>query len=372
MRSIVRYSISGPLPYVSIIVINYGKGWLSRCLPSIVATDYPRSRLEIIIVDNASNDDLALMKRTFPEIKLIPLTENVGYAKAANIGAENSRGEYIAVLNNDVIVNPDWLNRLVDVLERDENVAVACPRKKSLLMNQIIDGCGGAINVLGQGWDRGETEVDIRQFSDLDEVTHPPGAIFLTRRKVIDDIGFLLNPDFFMLFEDVDFGLRCWKAGYKVIYTPDCVVYHARSPTLGGLNEHNLYPYTKNLLATMYEIFDLPTFIRLFPIITLTQTAQAFYLLYFHRKSRAVPSVLRALKDFFSNLPLYSRRRVRVDKLGDREILSKFSPSLITFEESKRHEKLIRRFLSVVNLYIRFVLRVQPIKDIIYLKKRPR
>jgi hypothetical protein len=239
-------------------------------------------------------------------------------------------------------------------------------------MNQILDGCGGALNVLGQGWDRGETEVDVGQYSDSDEVTHPPGAIFLTRRKVIDEIGFLLNPDFFMLIEDVDFGLRCWKAGYKVVYTPNCVVRHARSPTLGGLSERNLYPYTKNLLATMFEIFDLSIFIRLFPIITLTQTAQAFYLLYFHRKSRAVPSVLRAVKDFSFDLPLYSRRRVRVDKVGDREILSKFSPSLITFEESKRHEKLIRLILSVANIYIKFVLRVQPIKDIIYLRKRPR
>jgi GT2 family glycosyltransferase len=372
MRNIAGPSISGPLPYASIIIVNYGKGWLSRCLPSIVATDYPRSRLEIIIVDNASSDDLASMKRTFPEIKLVPLTKNVGYAKAANIGVENSRGEYVAILNNDVIVNPDWLNKLANVLDRDPNIAAACPRKKSLLMNQILDGCGGALNVPGQGWDRGETEVDVGQYSDSDEVTHPPGAIFLTRRKVIDEIGFLLNPDFFMLIEDVDFGLRCWKAGYKVVYTPDCVVYHARSPTLGGLNEHNLYPSTKNLLATMFEIFDLSIFIRLLPIITLTQTAQAFYLLYFHGKCHAVPSVLKAIKDFLFDLRLYSRRRVRADKVDDRAILGKFSRSLITFEESRRHESLIRVFLSVANLYIRFSLLAQPIKKIIYLGKSPR
>lgn len=359
-------------PSVSVIIVNYGKGWLPKCLPSIIATDYPRSRLEVIIVDNASDDDIASIKETFPEVKLVALSKNVGYAKAANIGVENSKGEYVALLNNDVIVNPDWLNRLVGVLERDENVAAVCPRKKSLLMDQILDGCGGALNVLGQGWDRGESEVDVGQFADLEEVTHPAGAIFLTRRKVIDEIGFLLNPDFFMLIEDVDFGLRCWKAGHKIIYTPDCVVQHARSPTLGGLTEHTIYQYTKNMLATMYEIFDLPIFIRLFPIITLTQTAQAFYLLQFHRKSRAVPSVLRAIKDFLSDLPMYSRRRVRVDKVSDREILSKFSPSLITFEESRRHEKLIRLFLSVVNFYIRLVLRVQPIEEVIYLKKRPR
>jgi hypothetical protein len=357
---------------VSVIIVNYGRGWLPKCLPSIVATDYPRSRLEIIIVDNASGDDLASIKKTFPEVKLVALSKNVGYAKAANIGVENSRGEYVALLNNDVMVNLDWLDKLVGVLERDENVAAVCPRKKSFLLDQMLDGCGGAINVLGQGWDRGEGEVDVGQFSDFDEVTHPPGAIFLTRRKVIDEIGFFLNPDFFMLIEDVDFGLRCWKAGYKVVYTPNCVVRHARSPTLGGLSERNLYPYTKNLLATMFEIFDLSIFIRLLPIITLTQTAQAFYLLYFHGKCHAVPSVLKAIKDFLFDLRLYSRRRVRADKVDDRAILGKFSRSLITFEESRRHESLIRVFLSVANLYVRFTLLAQPIKKIIYLGKSPR
>lgn len=372
MRSAAESSMDVTLSYASIIVVNYGKDWLVKCLPSIVATEYPRSRLEIIVVDNASDDDLASIRNIFPEVKLIPLTKNVGYAKAANIGVENSKGEYIALLNNDVIVAPDWLKRLVSVLERDENVAAVCPRKRSLSMEQILDGCGGAFNVLGQGWDRGESEVDVGQFAESDEVTHPSGAIFLTRRKVIDEIGFFLNPDFFMLLEDVDFGLRCWKAGYKVVYTPDCVVRHARSPTLGGLNERNIYYYTKNLSAMTFENFDFSNFIRLFPILTLTQMAQAFYLLHFHHKPHAVPSVLRAVKDFLFALPLYSTRRVKVDKIGDRELLSKFSPSLVTFVESRRHERLIRLFLSAVNIYVKFILHAQSIEDIIYFEKSPR
>ncbi|MCP8309249.1 MAG: glycosyltransferase family 2 protein [archaeon] len=239
-------------PSVDIIIVNYGKGWLPKCLPSIIATQYPRSRLEIIVVDNASSDDLALIENKFAEVKLIRLVKNFGYAKAVNVGVENSKGEYIAVLNNDVLVTPDWLSKLVSVLELDENVAAVCPRIKSLFMNQVLDGCGGTINILGQGWDRGRSEVDVGQYSNFDYVTHPIGAIFLTRRKLMNEFGFLLNPDFFLLSEDIDFGLRCWKAGYKVVYIPDCVVYHARSPTLCGINDYNLYFYTKNLLATMF------------------------------------------------------------------------------------------------------------------------
>lgn len=363
--------ISGLTRCVSVIIVNYGKGWLARCLPSIIDTQYPGLRFEIIVVDNASMDNLASIENTFG-VQLIRLEKNAGYAKAVNIGAERCKGEYIAVLNNDVVVTTDWLSKLVGVLDHDESIAAVCPRKISLLADQTLDGCGGAINILGQAWDRGESEVNVGQYSELAEVTHPPGALFLTRRKLMNIFGFLLNPDFFMLIDDVDFGLRCWKAGYKVVYTPDCVVYHARSPTLGGLNERNLYYYTKNLLAMIFEIFDSSIFIRLFPIFIETQLAQAFYLFSFHKKSHAVPSVLRAVKDFLSNLRLYSRKRIRTAKNNDREILSKFSRSLIIFEEGRRHERLIRLFLSINNLYIRLVLHVEPIKDIVYFRKSPR
>jgi GT2 family glycosyltransferase len=361
------------LPLVSIIVVNYGIGWLQKCLPSIVATDYPRTKLEIIVVDNASKDErLASIVGMFAEVKLIRLKKNVGYAKAVNMGVANSKGEYIAVMNNDVLVTPKWLSKLVSVMENDAIMGAACPKKKSLLVDQVLDGCGGALNILGQGWDRGESEVDVGQYSQFDEVTHPPGAVFLARRKLMDEFGFFLNPDFFMLVEDVDFGLRCWKAGYKVVYAPDCVVYHARSPTLGGLNERNLYPYTRNLLAMTFEIFDLSLFVRMFPILIATQGAQAFYLLYFHKKSHAVPSVLKATRDFLFALRRYSRRRVRANRVDDRVILAKFSRSLITFEESRGRERLIKLFLSVANLYIRVILHAQPIENIIYFRKSPR
>ena len=363
---------AGRSPNVSVIIVNYGKGWLYRCLRSIIATEYPSSKLEIIVVDNASKDDLASMGRAFPDVKLIRLSRNVGYAKAVNIGVEKSKGVYTAVLNNDVLVAPDWLRKLVDVLERDEKVAAVCPRKRSLLMPHILDGCGGAFNILGQGWDRGESEVDVGQYSEVAEVTHPSGAIFLTRRKLSDEFGFFLNPDFFLLVDDVDFGLRCWKAGYRVVYTPDCIAYHARSPLLGGLNERNLYFYTKNMLAMAFEVFDSSTFIRLFPVLVTTQMVQAFYLLYFHKKSHAIPSVLRAVKDFLFSLRLFSRRKARANKLSDREILGKLSRSLVTFEESRPHERLIRLFLSVANTYIKFVLHSKPIDEIIYFKKSPR
>ncbi|HML03704.1 MAG TPA: glycosyltransferase family 2 protein [Candidatus Bathyarchaeia archaeon] len=363
---------NSPPRYVSIIIVNGNKGWLSRCIQSITATLYPCSKFEVIVVDNASGDDLESIEKTFAGVRIVKLGKNVGYPKAVNIGAECCKGEYIAVLNNDVIVSPNWLRDLAGILERDESVGAVCPRKISLLMNEVLDGCGGTINILGQGWDRGESEIDIGQYSDLAEVTHPSGAIFLTRKKIMDIFGFLLNPDFFILMEDVDFGLRCWKYGYRVLYDPNCSVYHARSPMLGGLNEHNLYLYTKNTLAMIFEIFDLPTFIRLFPIMIETQFAQALYLLSFHKKSHAVPSVLRGVKDFLFDLRVYSGRRVGAAKKKDKEILNKFSQSLVIYEEAKRYEKLIKLFLSINNLYIKLVLNAEPIKDIRYFRTSPR
>jgi GT2 family glycosyltransferase len=365
------------LPSVDVIVVNYGKGWLRRCLTSVAHTQYPLSQLKIIVVDNASNDkDLQLIESTFSGVRLLRLEKNVGYPMAVNIGAERSAGEYIAVLNNDVIVPPRWLAELTDVLERDGTVGAISPRKKSLYMKQTLDGCGGAFNILGQGWDRGQYETDIGQYSSLDEVVNPSGAIFLTRRKLMNEFGFLLNPDFFMVLDDLDFGLRCWKAGYRVLYSPTCVVYHARGPSLGGLSEHkNLYFYSRNMLASMFEVFDLSFFIRLFPILIAAQFMQALYLLFFHRKSHAVPSVFRGVVDFLLNLRVYGRRRATMRmafKKGDKTLVERFTPTLAVFEESKNHKSLILAFLSAINLYVRLFLRVQPIRDIVYIRKTPK
>jgi hypothetical protein len=102
-----------------------------------------------------------------------------------------------------------------------------------------------------------------------------------------------------------------------------------------------------------------------------TQIAQAFYLLGFHKKSQAIPSVLKAVRDFLFSLRLYSGRRVRIARMTDRDILNKFTRSLVTYEEGRSHETLIRLFLSANNLYVKLVLRAQPIKDIIYFGKSP-
>jgi hypothetical protein len=365
------------LPFVDIIIVNYGKGWLRRCLSSIVNTQYPRSKLEIIVVDNASGDrDLSLIENTFEGIRLIRLETNVGYAEAVNMGADGSKGEYIAVLNNDVIVGPEWLTKLVTVLQHDVAVAAVCPKKKSLYMTKTLDGCGGAFNVLGQGWDRGQYEIDVGQYSDFEEVINPSGAVFLTRRTLIDKFGFLLNPDFFIIFEDVDFGLRCWKAGYSIAYAPDCIVYHARGPSLGGLSSYvNLYLYCRNLLASMFEVFDMPFFLRLLPILVTTQLTQAVYLLFFHRKSYAVTSVLRGIMHFLLNLQVPAKRRAKIRTIftkSDGEIVARFTSSLAVYEEARNHESLIKAFLGIINLYVRFVLHTQPIRSIVYLRKTPK
>jgi hypothetical protein len=364
------------LPSTDVIVVNYGKGWIYRCLSSIANSQYPSSRLEIVVVDNASNnDELRLIERTFPRVKLLKLEKNIGYSAAVNVGAERSAGDYIAVLNNDVIVSSDCLAELVNVLERDATVGAVCPRKKSVYFSQMLDGCGGAFNILGQAWDRGQYETDTGQYCELDEVINPPGAIFLTRRKLMNKFGFLLNPDFFMILDDLDFGLRCWKAGYRVLYSPTCVAYHARGPALGGLSEReNIYFNTRNLLASMFETFEPFFFVRLFPILITTQMTQALYLLLFHRKSGAMSLAFKGVVDFLLGLRVYARRRGKIRMLSsksDNIILAHLSPSFAVFEESKDHKTLVWMFISLVNLYIKLILRVQPIKDIVYIHKTP-
>jgi hypothetical protein len=111
------------LPSVSIIVVNYnGKRFLEECFDSIFSLSYPKEKLEVILVDNGSTDgSLDLVKDKYPNVLIIQNTVN-NYCKANNLGIASSKGKYVALLNNDVKVEKNWLIELIKIMERDERI----------------------------------------------------------------------------------------------------------------------------------------------------------------------------------------------------------------------------------------------------------
>src|SRR5256885_16311558 len=114
-----------PETFVSIIILNYnGRKHLEACLSSLQDLEFPKQQLEIIVVDNGSTDgSLGLVKARFPGVVLVQNETNLGFSKAANMGAERARGEYVAFLNNDMRVGKNWLSVLLETARAGEGLA---------------------------------------------------------------------------------------------------------------------------------------------------------------------------------------------------------------------------------------------------------
>lgn len=212
------------LPQVSIVIVNHnGLKFLKECFESLYATDYPRNKLEVIMVDNCSQDkSVEFVKENYPWVKVI-LNEDNNYCRANNLGIKASKGKYVVLLNNDTKVDKNWLIELVKVMESDEKIGAV--GSKILFMDGKIQSVGHQEYPNFYWGDRGFKEEDKGQYDFLQEVPSLCGACTMYRRKCLDDVG-LLDEDFIMFVEDVDMAIRCRKKGWKLVIVPSSIVYH--------------------------------------------------------------------------------------------------------------------------------------------------
>jgi GT2 family glycosyltransferase len=259
--------------------VNYnGIHVLPNCLNSLLNTAYPF--FDIIIVDNGSVDGSVEFIKKFKKsselnITLIENDRNLGFALANNIGATYSGCKYIVFLNNDTIVDRNWLNHMVNVLERDGGVGAI----QSLLLTKdglSVDSLGGIVDVFGSAEDRrsGSFSVQKKTNSGMEEIFSACAAAVLIRKKVFEEVG-MFDQQFFAYYEDVDLSWRIRLRGYSVILDRESVVFHLRSQTSKRfrrqLFEYHLY---KNQLAMLFKNYGSKTLLRVLPVVGL---------LYFYR-----------------------------------------------------------------------------------------
>lgn len=220
-----------PLPLVSIIIVNYnGKHFLKNCFDSLQALNYPKNKLEIFMVDNCSGDNsVDYVRRYYSDVKLVENEDN-NYCKANNLGLAQSRGKYVALLNNDTKVDRDWLIELVELIESDRTIGAI--GSKILFMDGSIQSVGHQEYPNFYWGDRGFEEEDKRQYDYIREVPSICGAAGLYRKECLDDVG-LLDEDFNMFLEDIDLGIRCRKRNWKLLFCPKSVVYHQFHGSIG-------------------------------------------------------------------------------------------------------------------------------------------
>ncbi len=209
---------------VSIIVVNYnGKNFLEDFYNSILNTKEDNFSYEIIVVDNFSKDDsVNFVKTHFPKIKVIE--NNIkNYAKAINLGIKNATGQYIAVLNSNTIVEKNWLKGLMNIIDQDEKIGVV--QSKMLFSNEkMIESAGVEEAEDFYFSDIGFGDRDFAKYNEIRELDYFAGESFLLKRKCVDAVG-RFDEDFLMYMENVDYSIRCKDLGWKIIYSPNSVVY---------------------------------------------------------------------------------------------------------------------------------------------------
>jgi GT2 family glycosyltransferase len=222
-------------PRVYVIILSWnGREDTLQCLSSVQAVDY--SRYRVLVVDNASTDGSAeAIRAAFPAVELLANRSNLGFAAGNNVGIEYAlqRGaDYLFLLNNDTQVERTVLAELVRAGEADPKVGLASPKVYYLDRPQVIYYAGarqGRLPLLprliGTGETRSATAGERGQVEQPQEVDYVWGQAMLIKSQVIASVG-LLDPRFFMYYEDADYCLRAKDAGYKIVCVPQARVWH--------------------------------------------------------------------------------------------------------------------------------------------------
>lgn len=210
-------------PLITVIIVNYnGSRLLEVCLNSLLETEYPKNKIELVMVDNGSSDDsVKFVKRRFPSVNVL-INKTNNYCQANNLAILSSKAKYVALLNNDTKVEKHWLKELVQVIDSDKSIAAV--GSKLLLPDGRIQNAGH-VQLPDFYWaERGFGEEESK-FSKEEEVASLCGAAVLYRRDAVVKAG-LLDEDFIMYMEDVDLAFRLRKKGEKIIFVPKSLVYH--------------------------------------------------------------------------------------------------------------------------------------------------
>jgi GT2 family glycosyltransferase len=243
-------------PLVSVIIPNWnGAHLLPSCLEALRRQRY--APFEVLVVDGASADDsVAMMQARFPEVRVLRLPENRGFAGNVNAGIRAARGAIVALLNNDAEADPDWLGELVAGFARDPAIGLCA--SKILLHDRpdVLNAAGDLFYRDGVPNSRGVWQEDRGQFDQPEYVFGACGGAVAYRRAMLDDVG-LLDERLFMYCEDVDLSFRAQLLGYRCLYVPTARVYHHLSATGGGpfasyyCGRNSIYVLLQNMPASL-------------------------------------------------------------------------------------------------------------------------
>ena len=246
----------------AIVILNWnGEKFLRKFLHILVENTNP-SLAAIYVIDNNSTDNsLTFISENFPQIKVVVLDKNYGFAGGYNRGLKEIDAEYFMLLNSDVEVDKDWINPLVELMDNDQSIGVCGPKLISYdnrSMFEYAGAAGGYIDKYGYPFCRGRVfeclENDNGQYDNIADCLWISGAALLIRSKLFFDAGGF-DDDFFAHQEEIDLCWRVQNLGYRIVCQPKSKIYHVGGGALPKSNpfktylnfRNNLYLVVKNL-----------------------------------------------------------------------------------------------------------------------------
>jgi len=262
-------------PLVSVVIVNYNSGdYLTACVRSVVDSTYPRK--ELIIVDNASQDDSVTQVEAFyPEAEIVRNSSNLGYSGGCNVGIAKAKGEFVALMNPDTIVDQRWLDALVDAAARHPRAAFFQPKILMMDDQRILNSAGNMIHVTGFGICRGIGTLDRERFQREAEVCYASGACTFARTEALREIG-PMDHLFFAYGEDKDWGWRALMMGWQSIYVPSSRILHKWSLMLGK-SPRKFYLLEFERVLSVWKNYSRRTLVLLAPLLFLLEASVIVY-----------------------------------------------------------------------------------------------
>lgn len=290
---------------VSIIIVNWNGGEVFRnCLNSLKKLKY--RDYELIIVDNGSTDGTQ-------KLATIQNNKNLGFAVGNNQGYQKARGKYIWLLNNDTLVKPETLTKLVEYLDNNPEVAVIQPKIRIMDKPELLDNAGSFLTKSGflEHW--GYLQRDGSEYDKIRDIFSAKGACLFARKSVVDQVG-LFDSDFGSYFEETDFCWRVWLAGYRIQYCPITEISHKVGFTSKRMDPVGTnYASFRNRLCSLIKNLEYKNFYIILLHLILIKTLGVYYLLRLQFDKSIM--VWRAIGWNISHLKDTFRKRDTVQKL---------------------------------------------------------
>ena len=240
------------MPSIFVILLNWNRPYDTlECIRSLASSDYPH--FTTVVVDNGSIDDsLSILKQVGDKIILIESGQNLGFTGGNNLGikyALEQNADYVLLLNNDTLIAPDALSKMMIVAESNEKIGIVTPKilyhpDRSRIWSAGTKFYEWCMTTRLTGY----KQKDIGQYDVERDLPFAVGCAMFIKKEVLTSIG-LLNDDMFAVSEDVDYGVRTIKQGYRIRYVPSAVVWHKESVSAGGKDAPQyVYYQSRNMI----------------------------------------------------------------------------------------------------------------------------